>query len=125
MIETLHFFSVGTEIRGIAFSEGTNLKIVVVRVVEIPHRWEEVLRLVVDAIVVPCSTQILVAEVTLVAEAAVAVGIAIVSMVLRSAVDSAAEVEEVAHMIAVAVAGAGVVGGFPTRKAGDFTRIGK
>lgn len=97
----------------------------VVRVVGIPHRWEEVLRLGVDAIIVPGSTQISEAEVTLVVEAAVAVGIAIVSMVLRSAVDSAAEVEVAVHLIAVAVAGAVVVGGFPTRKAVDFTRIGK
>lgn len=111
---------VGTEIRGIAFSEGMSSTIVV-RVVEIRLRWEEVLRLGVDAIAVPCSTQISVAEVILVA--AVAVVIVTVLMVLRSAVVSDAAVEVVVHMIAVAAAGVVVVGGFPTRKAEAFTVI--
>lgn len=109
---------VATEIRETASSEEMTSKIVVLVVVT-HHQWEVGLRIVVGAIAVPCSIQTSEAEVTLVAEA---VAIVIASMVLRSAVASVGAGAVVVHMT-VAVAADVVVGGFPTRKAGAFTRI--
>lgn len=114
----MEIFSVATEIRAIASNEGMTSR-TVVRVVVIHRRWEAVRRIGVGVIAVPCSILISEAEVTLVAEA---VAIAIVSMVLRSAVVSAAADAVVVHMIVV-VAVDVVVGGFPTPRAEDFTRI--
>lgn len=114
----MEIFSVVTEIRAIASNEGMTLRIVV-RVVVIRRRWGAARRIGVGVIAAPCSILISEAEVTLVAEA---VAIAIVSMVRRSAVVLAAADAVVVHMIVV-VAVAVVGGGFPTPRAGDFTRI--